>query len=313
MSLKQRRCELALAWLSGTTFHVCLHQIISGYLTGFEGARLKTLDLKTSMYCLASLPDGNLASGSNTGSVHIWNTAGETLAVLKGHLSYVCALAVLAPNLLASGSGDHTIKVWENDMCIQTLKGHTNVLHDLTVASGGHLVSASEDTTVRVWDTHTWKCARILSGHTKSVDHLAALPNDQVVSAAWDHTVRVWDIPSGTCVRVIEGHTNYVCSLAVMPNGTLATASWDKSLKVWGATECELTIPIDKFSGYLKLCTLPDGCLVCGGVFDVTVYDPEGIILFKLDLEAFGGTATVARPDGTLLALTMNGVAVLWE
>jgi WD40 repeat protein len=314
MSLKLRRCELARKWLRGSSFHLeCLHQIIAHYLTSFEGARIKSFDLKQSMYCLAALPNGNLASGSSAGSVHIWNTDGETLAVLKGHLSYVCALAVLCPTLLASASGDGTVKVWQDGVCIQTLKGHTNVLRALTVTSEGQLVSASEDTTIRVWDTATWECARVMAGHTKSVDHLAALPNNQLASTAWDHTVRVWNASSGACVRVIEGHTNYVCSLAALSNGKLATASWDRTLKVWGNTECELTIPIKEFSGYLTLCALPNGCLASVGVFDVTIYDAQGALKFKLNLGAFGCTATVVRTDGTLLALTNSGTAVLWE
>jgi WD40 repeat protein len=314
MSLKRQRCEVAFKWLRGTSFYLeCLHQIIAEYATAFEGVQLKTFYLKTAMYCLVALPDGKLASGAKNGAVHIWNTDGETVSVLRGHLSYVSALVVLGPHSIASASGDHTVKVWHLGTCIQTLMGHNNVLRDLTVATGGQLVSASEDTTLRVWDTHTWQCQHVMTGHTKSVDILAPLLNGYVVSSAWDYTMRVWDLDSGTCVQVLRGHDNYVCSLAVLPNGNLASAAWDKTIKIWGADKCELAIPVKDFSGYLRLCTMPDGCLACVGVFDVTVYDPAGQLLFALNLGAFGGTATVVMADGSLLALTNSGAAVLWE
>ncbi len=62
---------------------------------------------------LVTLPNGNLASGSNDMTVKIWNTNnGSLLYSFAGHTNYVYRLAILPNGNLASGSYDKTVKIW---------------------------------------------------------------------------------------------------------------------------------------------------------------------------------------------------------
>ena len=62
---------------------------------------------------LATLPNGNLASGSNDNTVKIWNpSTGLLVYTLTGHTSGVITLATLSNGNLASGSYDNTVKIW---------------------------------------------------------------------------------------------------------------------------------------------------------------------------------------------------------
>jgi WD40 repeat protein len=77
---------------------------------------------------LAVLPDGRLASGSDDGTIKLWDPAsGSCAATLEGHSDWCDALAVLPDGRLASGSGDRTIKLWDpaSGSCAATLEGHS--------------------------------------------------------------------------------------------------------------------------------------------------------------------------------------------
>ena len=62
-----------------------------------------------------------------------------------------------AQRLLASGSGDHSVRLWNVDagICTAVLSGHTDWVDCLADLGGGRLLSGSEDRSLRVWNTTT--------------------------------------------------------------------------------------------------------------------------------------------------------------
>ena len=67
-----------------------------------------------SVFSLAVLQNGDLASGSWDNTIKIWDTnTGSLKRTLVGHTGYVWSLAVLQNGDLASGSWDNTIKIWK--------------------------------------------------------------------------------------------------------------------------------------------------------------------------------------------------------
>ena len=80
--------------------------------------------------------------------------AGYRLRTLAGHISCtVYALAGLPGGLLASGSGDDTVRVWEveSGRLVRTLAGYTDEVRALAGLPGGLVASGSHDNTVAVW------------------------------------------------------------------------------------------------------------------------------------------------------------------
>jgi WD40 repeat protein len=56
------------------------------------------------------------------------------------------------------------------------------------------LATASGDMTVRVWDPATGRCLRTLTGHTSTVIAVAFSPDRRLLAtASLDKTVRLWD------------------------------------------------------------------------------------------------------------------------
>ena len=84
---------------------------------------------------------------------------GEQLQKLKGHTDYVYSVA-FSPNsqLLASGSGDKTVRLWNpaTGEQLQKLEGHTAWVDSVAFSPDGQLLaSGSGDKTVRLWNPAT--------------------------------------------------------------------------------------------------------------------------------------------------------------
>jgi coronin-1B/1C/6 len=73
-----------------------------------------------------------------------------------------------AENILASASGDYTIKLWD----IESGKAHLTLKHGDIVqslswsANGAMLATTSRDKKLRVWDVRQERAAHEVSGHT---------------------------------------------------------------------------------------------------------------------------------------------------
>jgi WD40 repeat protein len=204
------------------------------------GQRLHQLRGHTdTVQCVAALPGGLLASGSNEKTVLIWNAAtGAHVATLEGHTGMVVALAALPDGRLASGSDENTIRLWNvaTRACTQVLQHPDSVLA-LAVLDGGRLASGCRDNNVYIWSTAGGVQEAVLNGHTRGVRSLAALPNGLLASGSWDKTVRVWDVGARACVAVLEGHGGGVEALAVLPDSRLASgADGDPLIRVWTLT-----------------------------------------------------------------------------
>jgi WD40 repeat protein len=74
-----------------------------------------------------------------------------------GHSNWISTLLDLGNGLLASGSWDNTVKVWQIgvDQALATFHGHTNQVTGLSLAGSTTLASVSADGTMRLWTLPT--------------------------------------------------------------------------------------------------------------------------------------------------------------
>ena len=170
---------------------------------------------------------------------------GDWRGKVVGHTNNVISLA-FKPNsyLLASGSGDRTIRIWDvgdrdNLRHVRTLRGHTDDIWSVAWSPDGRtLASASRDGTVRLWNPNNGINFAVLRGHTELVFSVAWSPDGRILaSGSKDTTIRLWNPDTHGTLRVLRGNTGQVVSLAFHPNGqTLASGSQDgniRTIRLW--------------------------------------------------------------------------------
>ena len=155
----------------------------------------------------------------------MWDIANRTIKnSFTGHDQDIYSLD-FAPSgrLIASGSGDRTVRLWDLDTNVQVL--HLSIEDGVTtvaISPDNRFVAAgSLDKSVRVWDIRTGQLVVRLDGevgHKDSVYSVAFAPSgDRLVSGSLDKTIKMWELttparmipgqaPGGKCIRTFEGH-----------------------------------------------------------------------------------------------------------
>ena len=166
---------------------------------------------------------------------------GDWRGDVAGHTSHVFSLA-FKPNsyLLASGSHDKTVRIWDvgdrdNLRHVRTLRGHTDQIWSVAWSPDGRtLASASSDGTVRLWNPNNGINFAVLRGHTEAVYSVAWSPDGRILaSGSSDDTIRLWNPDTHGIRRVLRGHTGSVVSLAFHPDGQTLASGGSSTIRLW--------------------------------------------------------------------------------
>ena len=214
---------------------------------------------------------------------------GMVLRTLHGHHDAILCLA-LSPDgrLLATGSYDQTIRLWDLETGTErrTLTGHNGGVFGLSFRPDGKvLASASSDRTVKLWDVATGQRLDTLSQSLKELNAVAFSPDGRRIAAAGaDNRIRVWDISSSareTPPPVISrfAHEGAVLRLQFSPDGRwLLSSASDLTVKLWDATGVDEKIALEKQPDWPSAIAFgPDNKSLLVGRMDGTLsfYDRE--------------------------------------
>ncbi|KAI9767972.1 MAG: hypothetical protein M1840_005284 [Geoglossum simile] len=161
-----------------------------------------------------------------------WKHGRCSTKIFRGHTNGVMCLQ-FDDNILATGSYDTTIKIWdiETGKELRTLHGHESGVRALQF-DDTKLISGSIDRTLKVWNWRTGECKSTLTGHMGGVISLH-FDSTILVSGSVDRTVKVWNFEDKSTFQ-LRGHTDWVNSVKVdSASRTVFSASDDCTVRLW--------------------------------------------------------------------------------
>ncbi|MBI5931120.1 MAG: WD40 repeat domain-containing protein [Chloroflexi bacterium] len=140
--------------------------------------------------------------------------------------------------LLASGDETGTIHLWdtESGKPLMVFLQDGSVKKFAFSPDASLLASAGDGGRVWVWDVATGDLVAELPAGTTEVSSLAFGPDNHFIAVGGDDgTIRLMDIANQTELAVLAGHYDSVTSLLFTPDGTaLLSGSYDSTVRVWG-------------------------------------------------------------------------------
>jgi len=111
------------------------------------------------------------------------------------------------------------------------------------------LASGSVDSTVKLWEVVAQTDTATLEGHAAAVGSVAFSPNGMLLaSGSYDGTVKIWDVNALTDIATLDEGAVPITSVAFSPDGTtLASGAADGMVKLWDVETHQNTAA---FGGY---------------------------------------------------------------
>lgn len=92
---------------------------------------------------------------------------------------------------------------------IATFEGHTHSVNTVSLSRNGIIASGSYDHTIRLWDVSTKKNIAILEGHKGPVSSVSFSPDDTLLASAGNYrggTIRLWRVPTEGHIAIFGPH-----------------------------------------------------------------------------------------------------------
>ena len=199
----------------------------------------------TSIIDIIELTDKRIVLSGSDKSIKIWTMSDlprensdydiiERIELTKG-VDYEKCLCEIDKDVIASGSGDKKIKIWNvlTKSVQQCLTGHNSYVNTLLLKDKTTLISGGGDGFIIVWylqeQGNKNQCThKVLEGHRGAVQGIVLVQGNRIVSCSNDKSVMLWDLNKLSCTyRVNECHKSAIYGICVIRDKMVVTGGND--------------------------------------------------------------------------------------
>jgi WD40 repeat protein len=242
---------------------------------------------------------------------------------LTGHSGIVRSVAYSPDGaLLASGSEDHTVRLWDlaSRQTVKVLKTGDSSVESVAVSPDSKTIAAGcADGSIKLMPTAGGRSKKSLPAHADGVRAVLFVPEEgrTLVSAGWDGTTRLWDVSPGA------GHTFHtltaerpVTALTCPGDGSwFALGLYDGRLLLWmpGRRKKEDAYLPGHDRGIFAAAVSPDGLTLAtadgGGTIkvwnvaarqEIASWSAHERVVYALAFTSDGATLASGGADGTV-------------
>lgn len=216
----------------------------------------------------------------------VQNNSQNIKKVLSNHTHTVWCLIQLNEELIATGSYDYTVKIWNiTDGTVQlTLVNHSNWVTSLLKLNEQTIVSGSQDKTIKIWNVTNGKLIKTLvNQHTQGVNDLIKLNETCIASVSYDRTVKVWQV-SDWSVRKTITTPQAIRTLVALNADEIAVANdADYMIRIYNVNYGRLIFTLAGHTYYVDSLLKLNDRLVISGSWDRTMklWDVTNGLLLK--------------------------------
>ena len=187
---------------------------------------------------------------------------------LKGHSDKVTAIIQLHSGLIATGSYDETICIWDLKR-IGTFDKKIKVFGKVfaLLEFKPNMLLSSQESTICLFDIEKDKDEFIckFNGHELWVNCLVKCDDKTFASASNDCKIIIWDFNQKKNIKQFEAHDDCILALIKLKNGNLCSGSVDKLIKIWDWQNKRVIKDLKGHKNWVKcLCEMEDETILSG-------------------------------------------------
>lgn len=187
-----------------------------------------------------------LASGSDDGTVKIWDTRQRgSIQTFNARFPVTSVAFNDDATSVFSGGIDNDVHQWDisQGKCIRSLQGHNDMITGLSLSpTGNFLLSNSVDQSLRQWDIRPYvkdenrRCSMIYSGHQHNFEKLLLKcgwsgDGERVAAGSSDRIAYIWRTDTGKVEYALPGHDGTVTEISFHPKEPIiASSGTDKQI-----------------------------------------------------------------------------------
>ncbi len=218
-------------------FSMALLSIVGSTLFSQDLLKLTVKIKSPAAFCYSY--DNKYMAVSTNSEIQLLNAGSDTKATtISGARDVSSIIFSLDNTLMATASGDRTIKIWAipTGKLVTTLKGHEDAVLSLRfINNDKFIVSVGEDKAVNLWNIDSAKIVYCKKDHVKAIRALDVSYDDKwIATGGADREILLRDATTGNVVKKLLAHENWIRTLAFSPDSkVLASGGDDKKIILW--------------------------------------------------------------------------------